>query len=138
MAAGCESLADLQHWIDLEVRKYKGIGEASSIHTRNFPKRAGELLDGGSVFNIMRSVIQCRRRVLDIRELKGDDGRPVCQILLEPQLMRVEPLAHKPFQGWRYLEPAKAPKDIGLLRRGANDDEMPAEMAEELRKLGLL
>ena len=42
----------------------------------------------------------------------------------------------RPFQGWRYLAAADAPRDIGA----ADGDvaSMPPEMVEELRSLGLL
>lgn len=136
MAAGLTELSELHAHIRKEKRKEKGIGEYTAIHTRNTPKRMADLLEGGSVFNIMRSMIQCRRRILDIQDVKGQDGSKWCRILLDTELVRVMPVAHKPFQGWRYLEPQKAPRDLGIYRGG--DDDVPADMAEDLRAMGLL
>lgn len=136
MAAGLTELSELHGYIQKEKRKEKGLGEVSSIYTRNTPKRMADLLEGGSVFNIMRSMIQCRRKILDIRSTKGRDGTQYCEIVLEAQLYRVMPVRFKPFQGWRYLEPEKAPKDLGIYQGG--DDDIPEEMADDLRAAGLL
>jgi len=136
MAAGITELSDLQDYIQKEKRKEKDLGYVSSIYTRNTPKRMADLLEGGSVFNIMRSMILCRRRILDIREKKRADGWT--EIVLEAKLMRVMPLAHKPFQGWRYLEPARAPADLGFYVGDGDDEAPPEEMAADLRIAGLL
>lgn len=136
MAAGITELNDLYAYIQKEKRKEKGLGLVTSIYTRNTPKRMADLLEGGSVYNIMRSMILCRRRILDIRDKKRADGW--CEIVLDAELIRVMPAAHKPFQGWRYLEPARAPKDLGAYVPGANDDAPPAEMAHALQEAGLL
>jgi hypothetical protein len=44
--------------------------------------------------------------------------------------------SRRPFQGWRYLKPEDAPRDLGI----ATDQlaEMPEEMRKELLVLGLL
>ena len=65
-----------------------------------------------------------------------EEGRPYTLLLLDPQLVRTVPRAHRPFQGWRYLLPEDTPPD--LRDSGGTDDEMPAEMLEELRSLGIL
>jgi len=41
-------------------------------------------------------------------------------------------------QGWRYLEETAAPKDRGVYTGADIEGEPPAEMAEELKRLGLL
>ena len=58
-----------------------------------------------------------------------------CALVLEPSLIRTAPRPHGPFQGWRYLRGEDAPPDLGL---HAGDAEMPAEMMNELKELGLL
>ena len=50
--------------------------------------------------------------------------------------MRVEPRPWRAFQGWRYLEADAAPPDLEGSASGVVD--LPPEMAEELRSLGLL
>ncbi|WP_370208673.1 DUF1489 family protein, partial [Pararhodobacter marinus] len=39
------------------------------------------------------------------------------------------------FQGWRYLKPEDAPRDMPEYREG--DDELPPELAEALAEGGL-
>jgi hypothetical protein len=46
----------------------------------------------------------------------------------------VEPRPYRAFQGWRYLAPADAPRD--LVAPGAKD--MPEALRRELRDMGLL
>lgn len=137
MAAGVEDLAQMQAIVKGETRADRKLGPVVSIYTRNWPKRAADLLDGGSVYSVIRSVIQVRRRVLDIREWKDSDGSAYCRIVLDPQLIRVMPTPQKPFQGWRYLDPLKAPRDLGVMR-DMEQDNLPDDMAQELKELGLL
>jgi hypothetical protein len=95
-----------------------------------------ELADGGSLYWVIKSFIRVRQRILGIERLTGAEGRPYCRIRLEPVYVRTEMRPHKPFQGWRYLRPEDAPPDVDAA--SADADDLPAEMAEELRGLGLL
>ncbi len=109
--------------------------------TRNHPKRRDEILDGGSLYWIIRGVMRVRQRVIGIEDapMQGGDQdmrrRPACRLILDPVLVPVEPRAHRPFQGWRYLEPEDAPADLTAEEAG---DELPPAMAAELRELGLI
>lgn len=137
MAAGIEDMETFHAIVKREIRTEKGLGKVVSIYTRNFPKRAVELMEGGSVYSVFRSIIQCRRKILDVRETKIK-GETYCEIVLDPTFYRVVPAPYKPFQGWRYLEPARAPKDLGVYKGIGSDDAPPKKMAEELREMGLL
>ena len=53
---------------------------------------------------------------------------------LLPEIVPVVPIRMRIFQGWRYLEVADAPPDLG----GVGDINMPTELAAELRALGIL
>ena len=101
--------------------------------TRNRPRRADELLDGGSIYWIIRGVVAARQAIIDLAEAQRADGTPACGIVLSPELIQVAPTKMRIFQGWRYLEAKDAPPDIGT------DDtvDMPAELAAELRDLGI-
>lgn len=103
--------------------------------TRMTPKRADALLDGGSLYWVMKGVVRCRQQILELRPLVDDEGKSHCGIVLDPEIVLTERLAKRPFQGWRYLEVENAPKDAKAIE-GAED--MPEEMREELRELGLL
>jgi len=54
--------------------------------------------------------------------------------VLDPKVMRTEWQPKRPFQGWRYLDPKEAPRD---LRKGRGGDDLPPELSAELAGLGL-
>ena len=99
------------------------------------PRRADELLDGGSIYWIIKGYVQARQRLLAIEPIVDKQGRPDNLLILHPKLIRTAPRAHRPFQGWRYLAAKDAPADLDSLGKAA---AMPPEMAAELRELGLL
>lgn len=104
------------------------------------PRRDAEILapgaDRGSIYWIVKGFIRIRQRILGFERVIGRDGRPDCEIRLDPKLVRTVPLAHKPIQGWRYMTGEEAPRD--LVGRAAQAEEMPPEMMMQLRELGLL
>ena len=104
--------------------------------TRRTPRRAAELLDGGSLYWVMRGQIWARQTITGVQAVADDSGRRACRIDLDPTIVRVIARPRKAFQGWRYLEPANAPPD----QAGRPDDspEMPDWMVAELSELGLL
>lgn len=107
------------------------------VWTSRKPTREADLLEGGSVFWIVKGQVQCRQDIWDIIDYQDDESdKPSFLILCNPQLVRTQGYARKPFQGWRYLEAPNAPPDIGPLT--ANDERPPPEMEEALRSAGLL
>jgi hypothetical protein len=104
--------------------------------TRNTPRRSEEVLDGGSIYWIIKGYIRAHQKITGFGEAMGRNGRPRCALLLDPELVRTELLPHKPIQGWRYMEPAAAPED--LTSKAMEKTSLPEEMAAELRALGLL
>ena len=138
MAVGIDSLDHLaavqkQRRATLKVER----GKAILIHkTRNYPKRAEEILAGGSMYWIVKGFVRVRQRIVGLERSKDAEGKPRCEILLDPKLVRTVPMTHKPMQGWRYLEDRDVPKD--LTGKGDVTAEMPPAMLAELRKLGLL
>ena len=107
------------------------------VWTSRKPAREKELLDGGSVFWIVKKQIQCRQSIIAIEPYEGEEGeKPSYLILCEPQLVRVELNKKKPFQGWRYLELDNAPADIAEIHIG--DEPPPPRMEKDLREAGLL
>ena len=132
LSVGSTSLATLRDW--QEARLAAGM---ELIHvTRNTPRRGQEVLDGGSIFWVIKGVMCARQPITEFRAMQRADGRPACGIVLGPDLIAVEPLRVRIFQGWRYLEAKDAPADIPV--SADTGEVMPAEMAAELRELGLL
>ena len=62
----------------------------------------------------------------------------MCAILLEPEIITCVNAVHRPFQGWRYFDEAKAPKDKGVYVIGEGLDDPPEELGDDLRAAGLL
>lgn len=137
LCVGAESIEDLEGWIAqrIETRRSRGEPEEQVHVTRMTPKRREELLEGGSLYWVIRGLVQCRQRLVDLRPVTGDDGVSRCALVLEPRLVPVDPRPRAPFQGWRYLKAEEAPRD---LLDGEAEGEMPPEMVRELSELGLL
>jgi hypothetical protein len=57
-------------------------------------------------------------------------------IYLEPRLVLVQARPKRAHQGWRYLEGADAPTDLG--EAGAGIAELPPALVGELAAMGLI
>jgi hypothetical protein len=104
--------------------------------TRMRPKRVDEVLDGGSLFWVIRGIIRVRHRILRLDEVTDADGQEYCAIVYDPKVILVEPRPRRAFQGWRYLMVKDAPRDLDRVAPGAKN--MPEALRRELRELGLL
>lgn len=133
MAVGVSDIDDLRR-IRAQRLVERGI---SWVYTRNHPRRADEVLDGGSIYWVIRGQIRARQRVTGFRGERDDNGRAYCLILVDSELVVTLPRAFRPFQGWRYLSPADAPRDAPA-GPGGNVAAMPDHMLRELRELGLI
>jgi hypothetical protein len=134
MAVGIADLDDLRRVRAARMAQLGG----SFVVTHNHPRRAEEVLRGGSLYWVIRGQIRVRQRITGFRSEREDNGRARCLIGVAPELIVTLPRPWRPFQGWRYLSPCDAPPD-GI----AGPDEeagapMPARMVAELRALGLL
>ena len=138
LCVGCDSVRDLEDWIKQKLREKRKRGETPErIHTtRMVPKRAAELVDGGSLYWVIRGEMMCRERILDVRPFVDKDGVGRCALVLDPKVVLVEPRPYRAFQGWRYLEAKDAPRDLEKAAPGAA--AMPEKMRRELRELGLM
>ncbi len=107
------------------------------LRTRSFPRRADEVLDGGSIYWVMAGVLLCRQRVIEIVTDRRDDGTPCTGIVLDSPVVAVMPRMIRAFQGWRYLTPANAPDDLDGLSP-VRGDALPPALRRELAALCLL
>jgi hypothetical protein len=138
LCVGAESIADLESWIAerLAVMKRRGETPEQFHTTRMAPKRTEELLDGGSLYWVIKGQLAARQSLVDIRQFTDVDGVSRCNLVLTPAVVPVVPRRMRPFQGWRYLPAHEAPADLtGGLGEIA---EMPDALRKELRHLGLL
>jgi hypothetical protein len=119
VCVGAQSIEDLRSWQDLLVRQCRanGVDERPYHDTRSYPKRADEILPGGSMYWIIKKRVRVRQRITALERIVDPGGSSICRIFFDPALVEVEPRPRKPFQGWRYLEAAVAPRD----REGAPD-----------------
>ena len=138
LSVGCNSVKELEDWIREKQKERRRKGEPREhVHrTRMVPKRADELIDGGSMYWVIRGQVICRQRLIDIRPYVDKEGVGRCQLVLQPKLVLVEPRPWRAFQGWRYLADKDAPRDLDRAAPGARN--MPETLRRELRELGLL
>ena len=134
LSVGTEGVDDLLAW-QATPRAQTKDGLPRHV-TRMWPKREPEILNGGSIYWVVKGLIQCRQRVLRLDEQTGADGIRRCAIVLDPDLIRTQSSLRRPFQGWRYLNPADAPPD---LPKGREDEEpLPVGLSRALAEIGIL
>lgn len=138
LCVGAESIDDLREWVSRRSLIAIAAGlEPHSVHTtRMVPKRLEELLDGGSLYWVIKGQVQARQKLLDIRTFTDEAGISRCDLVLGPEVIETSLQQKRPFQGWRYLTAEDAPRDLMSLGEGVT--EMPADLKKELMQLGLL
>ncbi len=134
LAVGVRDVDQLRAW----QAKRAGLDPPLRHRTRNFPRRADEVTDGGSIYWVISGFMQVRQRVLDIIEDQRSDGTACAAFVLDPALAELVGRPTKPFQGWRYLSPKDAPPDLIRLPRAAGEAKLPPALRRELRALCLL
>ena len=138
LCVGVESIRELDEWIKERLaEKKKKKQPLEHIHTtRMMPTQKEALLDGGSLYWVIKGQIAARQRLTDIRPFTDGEGIGRCHLVMEPIVVPVEPRPFRPFQGWRYLQVKDAPRDLS--EHGGELGEMPEELRRELAGLGLL
>ena len=138
LCVGAASIDELADWQRGRLAARRKAGEAPRLCHRTFqtPKREAELLDGGSLYWVIKGVIQVRQRLVGFEEGTKSDGSRCCLILLDATLVPVRPVPRRAFQGWRYLDAADAPRDLGKVGKGF--ESLPPKMRRDLAELGLL
>ncbi len=133
LSVGTETVDDLAAW---QATKRAQTPEGLPRHvTRMWPRREAEILKGGSIYWVIKGVIQCRQRIERLDEYIGQDGIRRCAIVLDPQIIRTQSSLKRPFQGWRYLPVSDAPPDLPKGR--ASEDPLPVELNRALAEIGV-
>ncbi len=128
---------DLDHLRALQAER-AGRDPPLRHRTRNFPRRAEEVTDGGSIYWVICGFMQARQRVLGIIEDHWSDGTACAGLVLDPKLAPLVGRPTKPFQGWRYLMPEDAPPDLVVAPPARGESELPPVLRRELRALCLI
>ena len=130
LCVGAESMDDMIAWQARQMRTLP----YPVHHTRAYPKQAEALLNGGSIYWVVRRAIRFRQRIIDICKVEGEDGRAMCQLHFDPDLIQTYAQPKRPFQGWRYLKPNDAPRD---LRSGERACDIPPDLDTALKAAGV-
>ncbi len=138
LCVGADSIDDLREWVSRKALTAVAAGlEPHSYHTtRMVPKRVDELLDGGSLYWVIKGQVQARQQLTGIETFTDGEGIGRCNLILGPEVIETTYQPRRAFQGWRYLLDNEAPRDLSAL--GAGTAEMPLDLRRELAELGLL
>lgn len=134
LCVGADTVEDLANW-QAHLRALHP-GRPPHHVTRMWPKRSADLLNGGSLYWVIKGVIQVRQKIVDLQEVRGEDGIRRCAIVLDDTLAHTQPAPRRAFQGWRYLTPQDAPADLPQTR--ATEDPLPPELSAALADIGVL
>ena len=134
LSVGSETVEDMIAW---QATRRAQTDDGLPRHvTRMWPKREDALLNGGSIYWIIKGFLQCRQRILRLDEVIGSDGIRRCAIVLDPEVIRTTSAKKRPFQGWRYLTVDDAPVDLAAQRE--KEDQLPPELANALADIGVV
>lgn len=131
LCVGVSEVGELATWQERRLKETKRVYHV----TRMMPKRAAELVDGGSLYWIIRGLMLVRQRITAVERFTDEEGIERCKLVFDPELVPVRPVPRRAFQGWRYLEPADAPPDLPVT---LGEDDLPPKLRAELAALGLL
>ena len=130
LCVGAEGVEDLIDW----QRAHFGTGPARHV-TRMWPKRAEEVLAGGSLYWVIKGQILARQKILDLQPVTGADGVARCAMVLDPAVIRTDAVPRRPFQGWRYFSATEAPRDLAAGR--GHEDPLPGDLQAAFAEIGL-
>lgn len=134
LSVGSESIEAMAAW--QSSSQAQGTDGLPRHVTRMWPKRAQELLNGGSIYWVVQGLVQCRQRILRLDEVIRADGIRRCGIVLDPEIIRTTTAPKRPFQGWRYLPQSDAPVDLTQARQ--NETPLPADLSAALSDIGVI
>ncbi|MGL4397744.1 MAG: DUF1489 family protein [Hyphomicrobium sp.] len=139
LCVGAASIDELAAWQQgrIAARRRAKLSPHPYHTTFQMPKRQSDLLDGGSLYWVIKGLVSARQKFVGFEDGQKDDGSPCCVLVLDPAIIAVRPTPRRAFQGWRYLAADDAPPD---LKGGSRDgvQAMPERMRKDLAALGLL
>ena len=143
LVVGIDTLEEFAAWQAQERVIFDGIDgeqEANLVRTRYKPKRADEILKTrGAIYRVIKNRIVCHQKIIGFDSYEDPIKGSQSLILTDTEIIQTHSMPYRPFQGWRYFDEAKAPKDRGVYVLGQDDDEVPPpEMEDALKDAGLL
>ena len=131
LCVGCDFIADLEDWIEQKFKEKKRRGQKlEHIHTtRMVPKRAEELIAGGSLYWVIRGQISCREKILAICPFTDKDGIGRCRVVLDGKLGAGRAAPALGLSRLALSRAKDAPRDLVARRRAA-----PPKCAEQMRR----
>jgi hypothetical protein len=130
----CVGIDTVDHLRERQAIRLRNEGALSHV-TRMTPRRGARVLDGGSLYWVIKRLVQVRQRIIGLEPVTGQDSIRRCAIMLDRELVATRPQPRRAFQGWRYLRAEDAPLDLphtpGL-------EDMPPQMRADLMELGLI
>lgn len=134
LSVGTEGIDDLARWQSrAQVRTIDGLPRHV---TRMWPRREAEIAGQGSIYWVIKGVVLARQRIVRLDEIVREDGIRRCALVLDPVLVRTAPQPRRPFQGWRYLAAADAPRDLPA--GAAGEPALPPKLIAALSEIGVL
>lgn len=133
LCVGADSVEDLIDWHRTHPSPFP-TGERRHV-TRMWPRREEELLNGGSLYWVVKGAILCRQPIVRLDKVEGKDGILRCGIIMDPEVIRTEAAPRRPFQGWRYLAQEDAPRDLRKSRE--TESSLPTELSQALADIGV-
>ena len=134
LCVGCDSVEQLRRWQSERIRS--GAFANPEHVTRMRPKRSAELLEGGSLYWVIKGFVLARQRIIDLENRECPDGIMRCAIIFGREIVRTVAVPKRPFQGWRYLRSQDAPPDLSL--QGFTEHELPPKLEAALNEVGLI
>jgi len=138
LCVGVDTVQDLRDCQAERLAQLARSGQTAELchRTKQTPRRRDGVLDGGSLYWVIKGFVLVRQRIVDLRDDAKVDGTPCCGIVLDPELVGTRAHPRRAFQGWRYLEAADAPADAPFVENAG--EEMPRAMRQDLRELRLI
>lgn len=135
LVVGLDTLEDYAAYQQAHPFDWQG-QPVNVVHTRNQPRQADEILaSNGSIYRVIKGRILCRQQITGFEQTTDSSGAPHCLIYTNPEIVKVEPVFHRPFQGWRYLKLVNTPKDLGIYGANTVEDDT---LESELKAMGLI
>jgi len=131
----CVGIESIEHLLEERKKDPRNNGLDYNFHITRFrPRRAKEVLAGGSLFWVIKGFVLVRQGIIGLEEIKTGQGIK-CMIKIDKEIHLTESQPRRAFQGWRYLDESLAPKDLA---KNSKIQDIPFDLRNELTELGLI